>query len=128
VGLYRFDFHDVGDDGGHVGYLSGLHYYPVSVVEFRTSTLGIHTRSCRRTSTMSQLTLDLPESLRAELERQAEREGVSLQHYIVYLLTRLVTAADVVAQKVTFEEKATRHPQEQAEAALRSLLDSRQSS
>src|SRR5947199_366994 len=30
---------------------------------------------------MSQLTLDLPESLRAELDRQAEREGVSLPHH-----------------------------------------------
>jgi hypothetical protein len=49
---------------------------------------------------MSQLTLKLTESLRAELERRTEREGVSLQHYIVYLLTRFVTTADVVAQRV----------------------------
>jgi len=77
---------------------------------------------------MSQLTLDLPESLRTELERQAEREGVSLQHYIVYSLTRFVTAADVVAQRVAFEEMATRYPQDQSEAALRNLLSSRQSS
>jgi hypothetical protein len=77
---------------------------------------------------MSQLTLDLPESLRAELERQAEREGISLQHYILYSLTRLVTAADVVAQRAAFEEMVTRYPQDQAEAALRDLLSSRQSS
>jgi hypothetical protein len=77
---------------------------------------------------MSQLTLDLPESLRTELERQAEREGVSLQHYIVYSLTRFVTATDVVAQRAAFEEMATRYPQDQAEAALRDLLSSRQSS
>jgi predicted HicB family RNase H-like nuclease len=77
---------------------------------------------------MSQLTLDLPESLRAELERQAEREGVSLQHYIVYSLTRFVTAADVVAQRAAFEEMVTRYPQDQAEAALRDLLSFRQSS
>jgi hypothetical protein len=77
---------------------------------------------------MSQLTLDLPQSLRAELERQAEREGVSLQQYIVYSLTRLVTAADVVAQRTAFEEMVTRYPQDQAEAALRNLLSSRQSS
>jgi hypothetical protein len=77
---------------------------------------------------MSQLTLDLPESLRAELERQAEREGVSLQHYIVYSLTRFVTSADVVAQRAAFEEMATRYPQDQAESALRNLLSSRQTS
>ncbi|MFY9824358.1 MAG: hypothetical protein WAM82_23485 [Thermoanaerobaculia bacterium] len=76
---------------------------------------------------MSQLTLDLPESLRIELERQAEREGVTLQHYIVYSLTRFVTAADLVSQRVTFEEMATRYPQDQAETALRDLLSSRRS-
>lgn len=77
---------------------------------------------------MSHLTLELPESLRLELERQAEREGVSLQHYIVYSLTRLVTASDLEAQRIEFEGMATRYPQEQAEAALRSLLASRQNS
>jgi len=73
---------------------------------------------------MSQFTLDLPESLRSELERQAEQEGVSLQHYIVYSLTRFVTASDLVSQKTTFEEMTTRYPQGQAEAALQSLLSS----
>jgi hypothetical protein len=75
---------------------------------------------------MSQLTFDLPESLRSELERQAEREGVSLQHYIVYSPTRFVTAADVGAQRAAFAEMATRYPPDQAEAALRDLLSSRQ--
>jgi hypothetical protein len=74
---------------------------------------------------MSQLTLDLPDSLRLELERQAEREGVTLQHYIVYSLTRLVTAADLAAQRLVFDEMTHRYPQDQAEAALRSLLSSR---
>lgn len=77
---------------------------------------------------MSQLTLDLPESLRTELEREAEREGVSLQHYILYSLTRFVTAAGMVAQRAAFEGMATRYPQDQAETALRNLLSSRQSS
>jgi len=77
---------------------------------------------------MSQLTLDLPESLRLELERQANKEGISLQHYIVYSLTRFVTAADVVTQRAAFEEMASRYPQDQAETALRDLLSARQSS
>jgi hypothetical protein len=77
---------------------------------------------------MSQLTLDLPESLRLELERQAAREGVSLQHYVIYSLTRFVTASDLVSQKIAFEEMATRYPQDEAEAALHRLLSSRQTS
>jgi hypothetical protein len=77
---------------------------------------------------MSQLTLDLPESLRLELERQAAKEGVSLQHYIVYSLTRFITASDLMSQKITFEGMTTRYPQDQAEAALQDLLSSRQSS
>ncbi len=77
---------------------------------------------------MSQLTLDLPESLRLELERQAAQEGVSLQHYILYSLTRFITASDLVSQKISFEEMANRYPQEQADAALRDLLSSRKAS
>ncbi len=77
---------------------------------------------------MSQLTLDLPESLRLELERQAEKEGVPLQHYIVYSLTRFITASDLMSQKITFEEMTTRYPQDQAEAALQELLSSHKAS
>jgi hypothetical protein len=75
---------------------------------------------------MSHLTLEIPESLRMELERQAEREGVPLHHYIVYSLTRLVTASDLEAQRIAFEEMVTRYPREQAEEALQSLLAARQ--
>lgn len=77
---------------------------------------------------MSQLTLDLPESLRLELEHQAAQEGVSLQHYIVYSLTRFITASDLVSQKIAFEKTATRYPQDQVEAALQDILSSRQAS
>jgi hypothetical protein len=77
---------------------------------------------------MSQLTLDLPESLRLELERKAELEGVSLQHYILYSLTRFITASDFLSQKISFEEMATRYPQDQADAALRDLLSTRKAS
>jgi hypothetical protein len=76
---------------------------------------------------VSQITLDLPESLRTELERQAEREGVGLQHYIVYLLTRFLTPAYMAAQRAAFVELATRYPQDQAEVSLRDLLSSRRS-
>ena len=74
---------------------------------------------------MSQLTLDLPESLLRQLAEQAEREGISLQHYVVYSLTRVLTAVDLEKQKATFEELLSRYPEDQAEAALQDLLSRR---
>jgi len=53
---------------------------------------------------MSRLTVRLPESLHERLTQQAQREGVSLNHYIVYSLTRTVTAADLETQRQTFEK------------------------
>lgn len=40
---------------------------------------------------MSRLTLRLPESLHQQLSHQASQEGVSLNQYIVYALTRQIT-------------------------------------
>ncbi len=74
---------------------------------------------------MSRLTVRLPESLHQRLSQQAEREGVSLNHYIVYTLTRTVTAADLEAQRQTFDELTQRYPPEEAEAALREVLAAR---
>lgn len=74
---------------------------------------------------MSQLTLDLPEFLYQQLAHHAEREGISLQHYAVYALTRMLTAVDLEKQKATFDELLSRYPEEQAEAALQVLLSSR---
>jgi len=77
---------------------------------------------------MSQLTLDLPESLLRQLTEQAEREGISLQHYVVYSLTRVLTAVDLERQKAIFEEILSRYPEDRAEAALQDLLSRRQPS
>jgi len=74
---------------------------------------------------MSQLTLELPESLQMELERRAALEGVSLHTYVVDSLSRFMSTSDLVSQKVSFEEMPIRYPQEQADAALRDLLTSR---
>ena len=41
---------------------------------------------------MSRLTLRLPETLHQQLAQVAEREGVSLNQYIVYALTRQTSA------------------------------------
>lgn len=75
---------------------------------------------------MSRLTVRLPDSLHRRLITQAEREGISLNHYIVYSLTRAVTAADLESQRETFEELTRRYPPEEAEAALQELLAARQ--
>lgn len=45
---------------------------------------------------MSRLTLRLPETLHQQLIRQAEAEGISLNQYIVYALTRQVASAYVI--------------------------------
>ncbi|OWY68325.1 toxin-antitoxin system HicB family antitoxin [cyanobacterium TDX16] len=45
---------------------------------------------------MSRLTVRLPETLHHQLVRLAQSEGVSLNQYIVYALTRQVTSAYTV--------------------------------
>lgn len=74
---------------------------------------------------MSRLTLRLPESLHRQLAHQAEDEGVSLNHLIVYLLTRMTTVTDLEAQRAKFEELRSRYSEEEAESALHELLAAR---
>lgn len=75
---------------------------------------------------MSRMTVRLPDSLHERLAAGAKREGVSLNQYIVYSLTRTVTAADLGSQRKTFDELTRRYPPEEAEASLRELLASRE--
>lgn len=44
---------------------------------------------------MSRFTLRLPNTLHRELKQNAHQEGVSLNQYIVYALTRQVATTDV---------------------------------
>lgn len=74
---------------------------------------------------MSRLTVRLPDSLHRQLTHQAEREGVSLNHYIVYTLTRTVTATDLEQQRETFEKLRSRFPDTEAERALQEVLAAR---
>jgi hypothetical protein len=62
---------------------------------------------------MGRFTLRLPESLHNELESRAQKEGVSLNQYIVYTLTRQVASTYTIQvlpeqlikeQKVSFEK------------------------
>jgi hypothetical protein len=45
---------------------------------------------------MSELTLQLPETLYQQLESLAANEGVPLHHYIVYTLTREASLANTI--------------------------------
>ncbi|MBE9080088.1 toxin-antitoxin system HicB family antitoxin [Romeria aff. gracilis LEGE 07310] len=79
---------------------------------------------------MSRLTLRLPETLHQQLTRLSEGEGVSLNQYIVYALTRqaalaytvrVVPEEEVKQQKQAFDELLQRlgtASAEEVEAAL----------
>jgi hypothetical protein len=56
---------------------------------------------------MGRFTLRLPETLHSELEQRAQQEGVSLNHYIIYALTRQV------ASTYTIQVLPETHVQEQ---------------
>ncbi len=55
---------------------------------------------------MSPLTLQLPQTLRYQLEILAQREGVSLDQYIVYALARQVSFAYTITAR---EDAAQQH-------------------
>src|SRR5262245_14148353 len=67
---------------------------------------------------MSRLTLRLPETLHRQLEVQARREGVSLNQYIVYALSRQLVQNYTVH---TVPEEAVAQQQAQFTALLRQL-------
>lgn len=75
---------------------------------------------------MSRMTLRLPESLHRLLAEQAKREGVSLNQYLVYSLTRLVSVEDLNEQIETFKALLSRFPKDEAEASLQELLAARE--
>ncbi len=53
---------------------------------------------------MSRLTVRLPDSLHHQLTVQAESEGVSLNQYLVYSLSRQVSMGKYVVQPVPTEQ------------------------
>jgi uncharacterized protein (DUF1778 family) len=74
---------------------------------------------------MARLTLRIPDSLHATLSKQAEREGVSMNQFVVYALSR-ITAADLVAeQRATYQAMLHRYPRDEAEEELRQVLTER---
>lgn len=75
---------------------------------------------------MSDVVLNLPDSLQHQLEERAQRRGMSLQDLIVDSLVHAMTVPDVAEQKAFFEEFLNRYPLEESEAALREILATRE--
>ncbi len=75
---------------------------------------------------MARMTLRVPDTLHAHLAECAKREGVSMNQYIVFALSRITTIDDIGRQRATYESLLKRFPEEEAEAALREVLDKRE--
>lgn len=71
---------------------------------------------------MARLTLRLPGSLHQQLIDQAKTEGVSLNQYIVFSLTKSRTVAKLALEKSEFRGLLTSVEPEVAEIALKELL------
>ncbi|MDX1440719.1 MAG: YlcI/YnfO family protein [Rubricoccaceae bacterium] len=70
---------------------------------------------------MGRFTLRLPESLHEELEARARKEGVSLNQYVVYALTRQVASAYTIQ---VLPEEAVKEQRERYETLLANLGES----
>jgi hypothetical protein len=83
---------------------------------------------------MGRFTLRLPQTLHYELESRAQQEGVSLNQYIVYALTRQVASSytvhrvsdeELLAQRKRYDE-LLRNLGEPDEAAMETFLAERE--
>ena len=74
---------------------------------------------------MARLTLRLPDSLRDAITTLADKEGVSLNHFVVYALTQAAATELVERQRQDFDAMKSRFPKDRAEAALDALLAER---
>ncbi|NOZ02904.1 MAG: toxin-antitoxin system HicB family antitoxin, partial [Deltaproteobacteria bacterium] len=52
---------------------------------------------------MARMTLRIPDSLRNRLAAQAKKEGVSMNQYLVFALSRIMTADEVTEEKAGFD-------------------------
>ena len=74
---------------------------------------------------MARMTLRLPNSLHDAIAALADEDGVSLNHYVVYALTRAATSELAARQRAQFEALRSRTSREKAQAALDRLLAER---
>lgn len=75
---------------------------------------------------MARFTLRLPESLHGALARRADEEGVSLNQYLVYALTKAAALDTATAQRSRFEAMRSRFSEAESEEALAELLAARE--
>lgn len=71
---------------------------------------------------MARLTVRLPDSLHETIIARAEREGVSVNQFLVYALTQATALDRLAEQRARFEELRSRFAPEEAEAALSEIL------
>ena len=74
---------------------------------------------------MARLTVRLPDSLRDRLAERADQEGVSLNHFLVFLLAQASTLDSVRAQRERYGKLLDRGTSEEAEDALQQVLSER---
>ena len=74
---------------------------------------------------MARFTVRIPDSLHRKLIEQAQKEGVSLNQYILFSLSRAVTEEDIESQRAQFVAMRHRYSGKNAEEALQNLLDER---
>jgi uncharacterized protein (DUF1778 family) len=75
---------------------------------------------------MARLTVRMPDSLKDVIARRADEEGVSLNQFIVFALTQAASADLLREQRERYDAVLNSVPPDEAETALRGLLESRQ--
>ena len=74
---------------------------------------------------MARLTLRVPDSLHAQLAERAKQEGVSMNQYIVFALSRITAADEIGDQKAIFDAMLRRFSSRKAEQTLQETLSRR---
>ena len=74
---------------------------------------------------MARLSLRIPESLHARLRERARIEGVSVNQYATFALSRVTAADEVEEQARSFRSLLERFPPDEAERALTNALAER---
>ncbi|MBN2344079.1 MAG: toxin-antitoxin system HicB family antitoxin [Deltaproteobacteria bacterium] len=75
---------------------------------------------------MARVTLRVPDSLHAALANRAKEEGVSMNQFLVFALSRIAASDDIALQKTRYDQLLGRHSQAEADASLQDMLASRE--